>query len=478
MLFMLLQLLQPELDDVTHGHDVPDVTCKRKINSTETITAVTRRILPPLRQYSTWLVATAPVIAAQIGTAAINIHIKEMWSMYCTTLSLLVTAFPVAQLPDVDYLLEEDAATVGFKPFRDSKDCQIYTYDDGVVKKRSTDPGVERYHPNVEMAARMREILRDGMLLATAEIDGQKQYPIYAVDGQFRFLEDGLSAPSPLLSPVDHLPEGAAQSHPAYSYEQSVSQHAVEYKRAPSVDRSESHQSLSTDMYQMVDDLLTPSKSHANGTMSGSNETSYGMHTATALDVFGSLQDVHQEPYQQMQPRISGFPGFSPSPFSPRPGELQTADVAQLTANRRLAALKLDNGPPYFSSPASLQQNSMPSPSSRGVRDNSASPNTSMQHARPRFNIAEQLQQSLAAEYRSSDFSNPSSLYQNTPTFGQEGQRVLNDRGSYNMPHNFDKKYGRLSEYDRQILLQSSAWNGSQPAYAQHGPTPPGGQGS
>lgn len=472
---MLLQLLQPELDDATHGHDTPDVTAKRTENPTETVTAVTRRILPALRQYSTWLVATAPVIAAQVGGAAINVHIKEMWSMYCTTLSLLVAAVPVAQLPAIDYLLEEDAATVGFKPFRDSSLCGIYTDDEGKPKKRSTDPGVERHHPNVEMAARIREILRDGMLLATND-----RYPIYEVDGQFRFHEDGLPAPSPVASPVGDLSGMETQTNSAYSYgggHQSVSQRSSEFIRPPSVDPSESRQSLSTDMHQMVDDLLTPSNNHAHGNVGGSGETSYGMHTATALDVFTSLQGMHHDTYHQTPPRISGFPGFSPSPFSPRPGELLGQSKDRVTATRGLAASKIDKSTENFLPAAPPHQSINPNSSSHGTWNSTDSPDASVQHGRPPlgFNVALQLQQSLAAQYQSSDFSNSSSLYQNTPTFGQQRP---NGRVQYNLPRNSDAAYGVMTDYERQMILQSSVWDGSKPASAQNFPTPPGGQGS
>ena len=148
---MLLQLLQPELAGPRDEDNAPDVTGRDKESSSESITAVTRRILPALRQYSTWLVLRAEIITSQKGNAPLAVHIKEMWSMYCSTLSMLVVAFPPQNLSEINYLLEEDAATVGLKPFRDSKLCKIYTTGEGHLKPRISDPGIERSHPNIEM---------------------------------------------------------------------------------------------------------------------------------------------------------------------------------------------------------------------------------------------------------------------------------------------------------------------------------------
>lgn len=455
-MFMLLQLLQPELDDASQGQDLPGA---KRDGSAETITAVTRRILPALRHYSTWLVATAPVIVSQIGTASINVHIKELWESYCQTLTLLINAFPPQQLIDVDYLLEEDAATVGFKPFRDSKDCHIYTDDNGEVKKRSTDPGVERYHPNVEMAARIRGILQDGITLATAESKGKKAYPIYMVEDKFRFDDDGSlslslerinNQQSQSQSPVrPSLADSEYEHATPFAESQHTQQHS--YQRPPSAPPSESQQSFSNSMNQMVDDLLTPSKTQQNA--NDSNETSYGMHSAASLDLFSNMQlqgtpDRNQS--QAMQRRISGISGFPglTSAFAPRPGELggMTRSGSTPGAGLRLAALTSDEpAPPFDAQMASAptQRHSFQTSPSRSApwNDNRTPPhlNAPPPHMnpqpRPHFNVAQELQRSLAAEYQPpglSGFSNTSSLYQNTPAYRQQTNvpQNLRSRGS------------------------------------------------
>jgi hypothetical protein len=323
------------------------------------------------------------------------------------------------------------------------------------------------------MAARIREILRDGMVLATND-----EYPIYAVDGEFRFYEEPPPTRLPDASPVMQQSDLYTQTNSGYGYtggHQRVSQLNNEFKRPPSVDPSESQQSLSTDMYQMVDDLLTPSKINADGNVNGSAETSYGMHSSTALDVFASLQGMNQEPYHQTPPRISGFPGFAPSPFSPRPGELQGSGNERRPVSRGMDALKNDRLTENYPPVTSLQQNN----NNASLHSNwgtNYSANAGLQRGGPSFNATLQLQQPLEVQYQSSDFSNSSSIYQNTPTFGQIGP---NGRGSYNIPRNSGPAYGVRSEYEKQTILRSSAWNGSQPvAYSHNSQTPPSGQGS
>jgi hypothetical protein len=157
-LFMLLQLLEPELAD-SSDDDAPDVTGRVNKKNIERVTAVTRRILPSLRQYSVWLVSRAEYITAQKGNSLISVYTGELWSMYCSTLSLLVGAFPLGNLSAVDYLLEEDAATVGMKPLRDGTLGTIYTNGQGELKPRISDPGVDRSHPNVEMVLKPHTLL-------------------------------------------------------------------------------------------------------------------------------------------------------------------------------------------------------------------------------------------------------------------------------------------------------------------------------
>ena len=168
-MFTLLQVLQPELDCLMLSGEEQGIGTDSE--RPERITAVARRVLPGLRQYSSWLTCTSALLAAQIGDTTLNVQIKELWKIYANTLTLLAATFSAADLPSIDYLLEEDEDTIGFKPFEDESTPRRY-YDQatGTRKPPFHAKGVERQHPNVEMLGRVRDFLTDGLTLALNEV--------------------------------------------------------------------------------------------------------------------------------------------------------------------------------------------------------------------------------------------------------------------------------------------------------------------
>ena len=94
-----------------------------------------------------------------------------MWKIYASTLTLLASTFSVSELPNLEYQLEEDVDTLGFKPFdNENTRRRYYDADSGSLKAKFSDPGVQRHHPNVEMYARVRDFLTDGMFLQLQEV--------------------------------------------------------------------------------------------------------------------------------------------------------------------------------------------------------------------------------------------------------------------------------------------------------------------
>ncbi|KAI9746555.1 MAG: hypothetical protein M1818_000268 [Claussenomyces sp. TS43310] len=474
MLFMLLQLLQPELAGPSRDDSIFDLSDHTTQGTTEAITAVTRRTLPALRQYSTWLVSRADIIVANNGSTSLNVHIKEMWSMYSSTLTMLVAAHPPTDLPTVDYLLEEDAATVGFKPFRDSALCSLYTNEQG-LKARTTDAGVERSHPNVEMLARIRDLLKDGTMLAVDD-----RYPISLANGRFCFVEEGLPMSSPtnvpssvrsIISP-DVL-EGASTSRAPTT----TLLDTGNLRRAPSVAPSDSHQSMSTDMHRMVDDLLTPPSGAKQEISQGTGETSYGMTSliGTAVNATPNTTDRPISRHQMTPlPFAFGERIWGSSPFSPQPGELSTTTTDHSMASVRLSDLQLSNKRQQFDAAAALEQSTGQKCGSRNGWGSMAS-GSAAQSPRPQM-VGQLLQDSLAEQYGPSSMaSGASSIYASSP---YQVQQFGHPYGA--PPHNtsVNESTGyRGNGFDTTAMLQSSLWNGSQPAYGGPIPTPPGGQG-
>lgn len=477
---MLLQLLQPELAGPRDDAEAPDVTGRENKNSTESITAVIRRILPALRQYSTWLVSRAEVISAQEGHTALNVHIKEMWSIYCSTMSLLVLAFPPENLEDVEYLLEEDMATVGLKPFRDSELCNLYINDNGQLKPRSTDPNVERSHPNLEMRARVRDLLRDAMVLAsTTNKDGKKIAPIHLVGLKFHFIEEGLPI-SPMNGPsVDLAVPGPELQHNADVSMVADPTHLQNdgAPPSPSVAPSDSHQSMSTDMYRMVDELVTPTAGQKNKYPQGSNETSYGMHSLTADEVFAPLNlSARPASRQNASPTLfPRLPGIYNSPFSPQPGELPATSPDRPKTATRLSSLQSSSSERQLTAASALDQATGFGHSQRlSWGYNPSTPNPLPTYTTHQ-SFSQQLQQSLSQQYNppsSTVFSHPSSLYSGTPMGHFGGGRPYGD-----LSHDASTNYAGASDFDLNTMLRSSIWNGSQQERAGPIQTPPNGQG-
>lgn len=156
-------MLLPELErsvseDVQSNGNAPS-------SGSAKITAITRRVLPALRQYSSWLLSNAEILAAQVGDNVLNVQVRELWKIYATTLTLLKSTFPVPELPLVEYLLDEDENTVGFKPLDNEYTKRRYHDEINLVvlKPRYHDQGIQRHHPNVEMLGRIRDLLTDGV---------------------------------------------------------------------------------------------------------------------------------------------------------------------------------------------------------------------------------------------------------------------------------------------------------------------------
>lgn len=161
--FTLLQVLLAELERSMGGESD---------SRAEKVTVVARRILPALRNYSSWLLQNVDALTAQRQDkeTPLSVQIKEFWKIYASTMTLLTSTFDVAKLPEIDYLLEEDEDTLGFTPLMGEATNRRYMteYFEG-LKPRIGSPGVERNHPNLEMLFRIRDFVIDGLNLVFYE---------------------------------------------------------------------------------------------------------------------------------------------------------------------------------------------------------------------------------------------------------------------------------------------------------------------
>ncbi|GAQ45410.1 uncharacterized protein AtWU_10223 [Aspergillus tubingensis] len=187
--FTLLQILLAEVERFA----VEDPSNKDAQTGPDKVTVVARRVLPALRNYSSWLLTASSLLVSYQGEkdSPLAVQIIEFWKIYANTLTLLASTFDVVHLPEIDYLLEEDEETLCFAPLAKEATSRRYFSSTGQQKPRMNDPGVERNHPNMEMLYRIREFVIDGLDLVVSN-----KIPIALVDDEdkktFIYQEEGL----------------------------------------------------------------------------------------------------------------------------------------------------------------------------------------------------------------------------------------------------------------------------------------------
>ncbi|KAK6349616.1 hypothetical protein TWF696_005900 [Orbilia brochopaga] len=146
----ILMVLQQELDGTSQDS---------RENVADLVSAVTRRMLPSLRLYSGWLLISHHILVNETSDVSLNVQIKQLWQTYATTLSLLLSSFPMNTLKPSHYVLEEDEDIAGFKPLIEISDSRR------IGKELPKDKELD--HPNQESLARILYLIEDGIELCT-----------------------------------------------------------------------------------------------------------------------------------------------------------------------------------------------------------------------------------------------------------------------------------------------------------------------
>jgi len=209
----------------------------------------------------------------------------------------------------------------------------------------------------------------------------------------------------------------------------------------------------------------------------GSNDTSYGMHSATIAETF-TTPNVNDRPISHHQvaplPFALGQSIYGSSPFSPQPGELQAPLSDHPMTAMRLSNLKLSNRKQQYAAASALEQKTGQNLSRHSAWGTMASVSGTPSPQQQQI-IGQILHSSLAEQYPpSSMFSNNSSVYAGTPYGGRQPNLHYGGAIPRGIDINESTNYGSMNH---DTLLQSSLWNGSRPASYGPIPTPPGGQG-
>ncbi|KAF3900371.1 DNA/RNA binding protein [Trichophyton interdigitale] len=278
--------------------------------SADKVTSVAYSILPALRHYSSWLLVNSPVLvsAPESKDTPLCIQIKELWKSYANTLTVLTSTFDVINLPDVDYLLEEDENTLGFKPFAHPNTMRRYG-PPGATKPRRQYSETTASNDK-EILFRIRQFVIDGL-----DLERNEKIPIVMVNKEdarlFVYKEEGL--PQFLNS------RSQTRGHGHTLTSTSIDLDEIQ-KPAPSSSALEDGASISgsASMHRMVDNLVESEP--AESLVDGDNAPSY----------YASVNSNHRQSLVHRgfeNERPSHFQSYSPGP--PLPSIMNTAFALQ-----------------------------------------------------------------------------------------------------------------------------------------------------
>lgn len=342
----LSRLLQSELQEFSKAaapaKDAGDTKPGESPKSAEKFSPFTENILPLMRIYMAWLyIYRADIVKFQEHLGG---HVYDMYRILAQALTTLTKEFQGQQMVASPYLLPEDVMALGMKPF-DNPDmasvCRLHlAFGKDTFKPHWEDTGLPRNEPDVELRARVYDLMNCGFSLSLDDtFPLAANPPAEGSDGviTISYVEGGKAAqpvqqaptrPQPVQADaqVDHL-EGQLRNLRPVSRTglsgpngmQAVGNPGREHTRAPSgsaaiegspevptndIDPLETESDLNLDakMHNMVDDLLDDDGSDLMGAHLGRGSaaqpktSSYGMHSATAEQVFGGLQTPGHAP--------------------------------------------------------------------------------------------------------------------------------------------------------------------------------------
>ncbi|KAF6824631.1 Protein SMG7 [Colletotrichum plurivorum] len=312
------RLLKKELEDVLErqqkgGQALVDGSDKQA----DKVTPLIENTLPFVRLYAAWMVACrAEILNAQDSLGA---FIKDMLRGFAKTLTVLCEVYGLEALMDAPYLLPEDHEAVGLIPLYDAKlpeSCRLH-YNEGsqVLKPQAGHISGPRLDALDEAWARVLGTIKCGFFLANSDSAFPYSYASTPKGLQFEFVENydpkvpnaapasippveknvtKVTAPPPpkveiqAQAPRRHVQKAPSRSSPSTAPPQVTPQ--AQEQPTPGRNRTQGQSeydfSSDTDMLNMVNDFLMPPTANHESPETP-EDASYGMHSATANDLFG-----------------------------------------------------------------------------------------------------------------------------------------------------------------------------------------------
>lgn len=296
---------------VASGNEEEDVDLVKRL------TPIARRVLPTLRLYGIWLLPATPLLAGVAEYEILKAAVDSFWHIYAQTIDLMAAVFPIWDLDDLEalgYLLEEDADTLAFLPLVDDKTQKVWRdkQTDG-VKPKWSDQGVAQASVEHEMLARIKDLLADGVSLAT--YDDQAPLKMQGMRILHRDAEDvaPLAIEAPKQAKAATASKGgiamAVQPAKPVSYAAAARGPAKPRARPQKANSIQTATSRDAQLSRMVDSLVDDSESNNPVTppqQHRSNPTVVSNGDVSFAGLHGSTEDFAQlpNPYQPLQKPI------------------------------------------------------------------------------------------------------------------------------------------------------------------------------
>lgn len=275
-------------------------------------TSVIEHLLPVLRMYSIWLGTHRHELFG--ATAVFGTLIPMMVQGLARTFTLLcVETYKSENLATCPYLLVEDLEMLGLRPLSDDKvpeACRFYYGEGGKLKPYLQEPG-HRLDSSGENAARILDILRAAYFLAedcavplTYQVENSRlvfEFQSVAPSSQLpvqsmTVLEDSNTVPE---NPVNEKSERSPDPMPAPTIQaaRAPDTSGIETSKLSAELTNDSNYELSGDaddadntVINMLAPFLKPPTPQPQQQPASPQESSYGMHTATAHEVFAAIE--------------------------------------------------------------------------------------------------------------------------------------------------------------------------------------------
>lgn len=273
--------------------------------------------LPFMRVAIAWICTHANMLVASHKT--FEPHITYMYQAMTRCITRFFAVLSTVDVTGIPYLLPEDADIVGLKGLEEWG--ALYVDGSGPVKPRFDDQGIKRHSEGLERLARIFDIAKSSVDLLTnrrfpwhhdiltrngyeyarvyfefnewnvVEVDAQSAAKAVAEAEEMIAALDDPEGPG-LLGHGENLSDPAARQVTQPSRQsQSVEakQPAVSGPAATTADLS-SYSDMDDEVFNRVQTFLNPPEVPSRGPTDGGDDTSYGMHSSTAEEIFGQLQ--------------------------------------------------------------------------------------------------------------------------------------------------------------------------------------------